>query len=197
MSGYTEELFCFLVSQAYTIVSGELRGLDRASLQEITHDITINFIFFSKSYRETFDVTKDIEPFFHSYVRRCCLRYRDNITAQKKILRIDYMVINQCGVEDVGMQQFEVLEYARTLCEALVDKCYYARRHTLRLHDLFMLSLESFALFGKANTVWIAKQLEDCSSHIVKAGLEKMREVLRERIQNETQDFCGLLEGAD
>lgn len=198
MNGYREELFVYLCPQALNIVSGMLSGVGGDGWQEIAHDITVSFLFFSKSYRETFDRTKDVEPFFRSYVRRCCLRRRDNVFERRVLLSIhDAYVANQCGMLDRGILQFESHDYARALFEVLVDKFYYARRFTLSLQDLFLLSIESFTLYGKANAKWMSEQLGDCSVNIVKFALDRMREVLRERIQNEAQDFYWLLAGAD
>jgi hypothetical protein len=65
-----ESLYFFLFNKAVDITARSMDYLPPTRIKETAHDITVDFLFFSQSYRLTYDVSRDIMPFFSSYVRK-------------------------------------------------------------------------------------------------------------------------------
>lgn len=180
-----EELYGSLVCQAAPIISRLMQGFDRGTWQEVAHDITVDFLFYSSSYQKVFDKSRDVKPFFAAYVKLCTRRYREKL--QKGYYHGE--LTDDCAVcEDVGSLQFEAQDFAHAMAKCLEDKMFYWQQCSISLHDLFMMSLQSWNEKGKSNLTWIAKQL-GYKKPVVEKALLSMREVLRERFEDEPQDF--------
>lgn len=54
-------------------------GMPRQEIQSYAHDIVVDFLFFSRSFQYFKEEIGELMPFFSSYVRKKCLRLRDNI----------------------------------------------------------------------------------------------------------------------
>lgn len=66
-----ESLYFSLFTKAVDITTRSMSYLPTMRVRETAHDITVDFLFFSHSYRETYDASKGkVMPFFSSYVRK-------------------------------------------------------------------------------------------------------------------------------
>lgn len=191
MAGYYEELYGVCLSQAFPIVSGMLSGFDSSTLHEVTHDVTVDFLFHSSSFRDVYDANRDMEPFFRAYVRLRTRRYRDRLLKGHfhGVLRDDSAVS-----EDMNILMFETQNHVKALAMCLSDKLYYSRYKPVRLYDLFVLSIMSFEEFGKTNVAWIANKL-NCPRDLVKDGLLRMRALLKENMHYEPPHSGVVYEG--
>jgi len=182
MAGYYEELYGSLIPQALPIVSGMLSGFDRRTVEEVIHDVTVDFLFHSNSFRNVFDHNKDVGPFFRAYVRLRARRYRDRL--QKGFANREVKE-NSAVCEDFNTLTFEVKNYAASLASHLSDKVYYSTQKSINMYDLFVLSIMSFEEYGKTNPSWIARHL-GCKREVVRDALKRMRVLLREKMDNES-----------
>jgi hypothetical protein len=67
------ELYPVLKDRARTIVTGFFRGYPIHTVMELSHDITVDFLFFSECFQK-FDESKgSMNDLFSAYVRRKCL----------------------------------------------------------------------------------------------------------------------------
>lgn len=67
----SDQLYFSLNEKAFKIVSSQTPSFPFLDPVEVAHDITINFLFFSNSFKNIFDESKGaLKPFFASYVRK-------------------------------------------------------------------------------------------------------------------------------
>ena len=183
--GY-EDLYGSLIHQAFPIISGMLQGFSQGVWQEVAHDVTVDFIFYSNSYQRVFDGDRDVKPFFNAYVRLRTRSYREKL--QKGYYHGE--LTDDCAVyDDMSALQFEAQDFARAMAKCLEDKMFYCQKSSISLHDLFVVSMQSWHEKGRPNVAWISEQL-GFSKAVIKQALINMREVLRERFEDESQDIC-------
>lgn len=86
-----ESLYQKLFPKALSISAKSLSGytnIERAS--EIAHDITVDFLFFSSSFREIYDPTVgNLLPFFSSYVKKKLRKVWWNFNCEIAVANVD------------------------------------------------------------------------------------------------------------
>jgi hypothetical protein len=180
-----ERLYPELNQKAHEIVFGTLSGYYLDSYEAIAHDITVDFLLFSRSFGKTYQhIQGKLIPFFASYVRKKLLGVREkmyfdvNTFAEKGTEWID-----KIGVEDEVMDLMEI-----TL--VFKDAQTYLVRHSsgkINLGRLFRVCFISFLQTGAINHTIMRKRL-GCSEGQLKFALTKMRRLLREK--KGASDFC-------
>lgn len=179
-----ERLYPELNQRANEIVFGTLSGYYLDSYEAIAHDITVDFLLYSRSFKETFRSTQgELMPFFSSYVRKKLLgvgvkmHFHDNTFSKKGMEELG-MVGTEDGVVDL-MEITLVFKEAQT---------YLVRRSSgkINLGRLFRVCFISFLQTGAINHTIIRKRL-GCSDGQLKFALAKMRKLLREK--KDASDF--------
>lgn len=180
-----EGLYSELNQRAREVVFGTLRGYYMDSYEAIAHDITVDFLLFSTSFRKTYQSGQGkLMPFFSSYVRKKLLGVRaqmnfcNNVFSGKGTEEMDKL-----GVEDGVMDLMEISLVFK-------DAQTYLVRHfsgKINLGRLFRVCFVAFLQTGSINHTVIRKRL-NCSEGQLKFALAKMRRLLREK--KDASDFC-------
>jgi len=175
-----ERLYPELRQRAHEIVFGTLRGYYVDSYEAIAHDITVDFLLFSRSFKETYrSIRGELLPFFSSYVRKKLLGVRrkmnfyDNTFSGKGTEEMDNL-----GVEDGVMDLMEISLVFKDAQTYLVR--YFSGK--INLGRLFRVCFVAFLQTGSIDHTVIRKRLS-CSDGQLKFALAKMRKLLRERKQ--------------
>ena len=173
-----ERLYLELNQKAHEIVFGTLRGYYVDSYEAIAHDITVDFLLFSRSFGKTYrSVQGRLLPFFASYVRRKLLGVQEqmyfsaNTFAEKGTVEID-----KIGVEDEIMDLMEISLAFKDAQTYLVR--YFSGK--INMGRLFRVCFVAFLQTGKINHTVMRKRLK-CTDGQLKFALAKMRKLLRER----------------
>jgi len=172
---------CFypaLSNRALVIVSALLRNCSFMERKEISHDITVDFLFFSRSLKETFDPAKgDLMPFFSSYVRRKCRGLYDR---QQRDLsrRISLEDIEMLGANDDAFLWFEVEARIKYIRKVLLP-------HSVRgvcLSRLFGLCLICIMEYGSIKFAFLMKRLKK-NKAVVKEALDEMKALIKAQLE--------------
>jgi len=182
-----ERLYPELNQKAHDIVFGTLRGYYLDSYEAIAHDITVDFLLFSRSFKRTYQsVQGKLMPFFSSYVKkkllgvRVKMHFHDNMFSKKGTEIIDNMGREE-NVVDLDLEKALL---------AFKDAQTYLVKHfsgKINLGRLFRLCFVAFVQTGSMNHVIIKKRL-GCTEGQLKFALSKLRGLLREK--KDASDFC-------
>lgn len=175
------ELYPQLYLKAVEIVSGSVIGYDVYRWREIAHDITVDFLFFSMSFRETYCAPLGaLNPFFNSYVRKKCMGERDKMKRERlRTIPLDN-VVKPFSVGNFD-KIYEIIQLTNDSYDWLKRFNYRSiRGKSFCLADVFVVCLESVMLYGKVNLLFMQKKLGTDKTKI-KSMLIKMRRILRER----------------
>jgi len=181
-----ERLYPGLNQRASEIVCGTLNGYYLDSYEAIAHDITVDFLLFSRSFKKTYrSIQGKLMPFFSSYVRKRLLGVRDKIFFHDNMFsKKDWEGVDMLGTEDeivdLEMERISlVLKNAQTyLVKHLSGK--------INLGRLFRLCFIVFVQTGGMSRPIIKKRL-GCTEGQLKFALTKMRRLLREK--KDASDF--------
>jgi hypothetical protein len=182
-----ERLYPGLNQRANEIVFGTLSGYYLDSYEAIAHDITVDFLLFSRSFGETYQrVQGKLMPFFSSYVRKRLLGvkekvfFHDNMFSKKEWEGVDMLGTEDDPVDLEAERISLVLKDAQTrLVKHFSGK--------INLGRLFRLCFIVFVQTGSMNHPIIKKRL-GCSEQQLKGALYKMRRLLREK--KDASNFC-------
>ncbi|MCK4496868.1 MAG: hypothetical protein KAU24_01635 [Candidatus Aenigmarchaeota archaeon] len=173
-----ERLYPELNQRANEIVFGTLRGYYLDSREAIAHDITVDFLLFSRSFGKTYrSIQGGLMPFFSSYVRKKLLgvgvkmHFHDNTFSKKGAEELDKL-----GVEDGVVDLMEISLVFKDAQTYLI-RCFSGK---INLGRLFRVCFVAFLQTGSINHVIIRKRLK-CTDGQLKFALAKMRKLLRER----------------
>lgn len=173
-----ERLYPELNQRAHEIVFGTLRGYYLDSYEAIAHDITVDFLLFSRSFGKTYrTVQGGLMPFFSSYVRKKLLgvgvkmHFHDNTFSKKGVEEL-----NKVGVEDEIMDLMEISLAFKDAQTYLVR--YFSGK--INMGRLFRVCFVAFLQTGKINHTVMRKRLK-CTDGQLKFALAKMRKLLREK----------------
>jgi len=177
----SEALYVALNPQAQDIVRKFFgRAYHPQWLYEAAHDITVDFLYFSKSFREVYEPKrKTLKPFFSSYVRKKCfgLRQRSSLYNMRK---------NDLWREDLAVYEDE---YAKTL---EMMGTFNLMRKVLR-GKVYQLSPDQMKSLERAKRLVIPfLNLENLfvalkmhvTNGIAKAAMVKLRQIIAGRVQN-------------
>jgi len=182
-----ERLYPELNQRASEIVFGTLSGYYLDSYEAIAHDITVDFLLFSRSFKRTYQGSQGkLMPFFSSYVRKRLLGVREKIFFHDNMFsKKDWEGVDVLGAEgeivDLEMERISlVLKNAQT----------YLVKHfsgEINLGRLFRLCFIVFVQTGGMSRPIIKKRL-GCTEGQLKFALSKMRKILRGK--KDASDFC-------
>jgi hypothetical protein len=176
-----ERLYGELSERAREIVFGTLRGYYMDSYEAVAHDITVDFLLFSKSFRKTYrDSEGKLMPFFSSYVRKKLMTVRTNMNFYNNMfVSKGAEVLDKTKIDD---EVLDLMEISLALKDA---QTYLARFYsgTISLGRLFRLCFVAFTHTGSMNHALMRKRLK-CTEGRLKFALAKMRTLLREREKN-------------
>jgi hypothetical protein len=183
----TENLYPVLLDKAMIIVNGMVGTSD---FRDMAHDITVDFLFFSKSFAVTFDErVGGIEAFFGSYVRKKCLNLRHNRTvALNRFVPLHY-AIGVLSREASLDERREVVQAMKKIAKYLSKSYYVSPSGVVKicLRDVYVANLHCNALYGRTIRTWIAKRVGFRYNH-VKIALEMMCRLLKDRSYVKSQD---------
>lgn len=198
MSEITSELYTVLKPHAFEIVSGAVKNVGIPDWQEFSHDITVDFIFFSRSYSETFERTKgDLIPFFRSYVRRKCRRIYDKQNRQRKMMNVDNLRLPSW--ESLAEDMYDLTQEMKSQVAYLRGRYYLGRfDKAISLQQIYLANLRSNLFEGRTDHYFIAKRLglpykTDTDKNRIKIAMKQMRQALRERYAYATQNLGGVV----
>lgn len=167
-----EELYPVLLQRAVEITAGALRNTNRSMKMEVAHDITVDFLFFSNSYKDTYDHSKDIKPFFASYVGRKLRRFWDDQNFYQNRIIAGDKVMEKIPHDD---QMEEWLEL-RSRLEFFYEYLREFHWKTINLGKLFIVIVKLRLLEGRETYRELSKQLSGARYIIIKeAKLEMQR----------------------
>lgn len=182
-----ERLYPELNQRASEIVFGTLSGYYLDSYEAIAHDITVDFLLFSRSFKSTYRGSQGkLLPFFSSYVRKRLMGVRDKIFFHDSMFsKKDWERVEVLGtggeIVDLEMERISLI---------LKDAQTYLVKHfsgKINLGRLFRLCFIVFVQTGSMNHPIINKRL-GCTEGQLKFALTKMRRLLREK--KDASDFC-------
>lgn len=173
-----ERLYPMLNQRAHEIVLGSLGGYYLGSYEEIAHDITVDFLLFSRSYGRTYrSALGELMPFFSSYVRKKLLGVRGKINFYNKTFSgKGAEEVDKIGIEDGVMDLMEISLIFKDAQTYLVR--YFSGK--INLGRLFRICFVAFLQTGDISHAVMRKRL-GCSEGQLKFALAKMRKLLRER----------------
>jgi len=170
---------------------------------EIAHDITVDFLFFSKSFRKTYDFKKGkLLPFFSSYVQKRSYGIRERIIKRNQMRYIngegdlDTLMVEsneEVGDSLEGAKLFKRMrEILRNLIYTLSQEEIQRLRRTKRpvifyltLEEVLVSYIDLYLQDGSegiyenlALDLWVTK---DIAERVV----ECLRGILRERLKDE------------
>jgi len=179
-----ERLYTELNQKAQDIVFGNLRGYYLDSHEAIAHDITVDFLLFSRSFKRTYQsVQGELMPFFSSYVRKKLLgvgvkmHFHDNTFSKKGMEELE-----KKGTEDGVVDLMEISLVFKDAQTYLIR--YFSGK--INLGRLFRVCFIAFLQTGSINHTVIRKRLK-CTDGQLKFALAKMRKLLREK--KDASDF--------
>lgn len=183
MAQSTGELYPQLLPKAMEIVSGMVRGCNVVKWREIAHDLTVDFLFFSTSFRDTYDASLGmVKPFFASYVRKRCLGVRERMQVELKRMR---QLDKSCeAVLDSDYDHTKVYELASDMRQAhawLKTQPYISLKgQSYCLADVYLACIESTLRYGSINQTFLRSYLK-VDLQKLRGMLAKMRRLLKER----------------
>ncbi|MBA7670182.1 hypothetical protein ES703_78327 [subsurface metagenome] len=182
-----ERLYPGLNQRASEIVCGTLNGYYLDSYEAIAHDITVDFLLFSRSFKKTYrSIQGKLMPFFSSYVRKRLLGVRDKIFFHDNMFsKKDWEGVDMLGTEDETVD----LEMERISLVLKSAQTYLVKHFSgeINLGRLFRLCFIVFVQTGGMSRPIIEKRL-GCTEGQLKFALSKMRKILREK--KDASDFC-------
>jgi hypothetical protein len=177
----TENLYPILLEKALVIVRSMVGTSD---YRNMAHDVTVDFLFFSKSFAETYDSrVGGIEEFFSSYARKKCRRFRENrTTALNRFVPLNY-AIGAISREASLDERREVVQKMKNIAKYLLKYHYVSPSGRIKicLRDVYVANLHCNALFGITKRTWIAERLSFRYEY-VKLAIEMMCRVLKEHV---------------
>jgi len=180
-----ERLYPELNQRAREIVFGSLRGYYLDSYEAIAHDITVDFLLFSRSFKQTYQSSRGgIMPFFSSYVRKKLLKVRDKVIFYNNMFSKEGTEgLDKLGAEDGVMDLMEISLVFKEAQTYLVR--YFCGK--INLGRLFRVCFVAFIQTGGISHSVMRKRL-GCTEGQLKFALAKMRRLLREK--KDASDIC-------
>lgn len=181
-----EELYPQLYPKAMEIVSGAVKGCNVIRWREIAHDLTVDFLFFSKSFNETYDASLGmVKPFFASYVRKRCMGVRERMQVELNRTR-DLSRNLDSGSDHVKV--FELIDELKSNLSFLESQYYRSiNKKSYCLADVYSACIESTLKYGSINLTFMRGYLH-VDLQKLRGMLAKMRRILKEReCQNRTR----------
>lgn len=177
------ELYPQLYQKALEIVSGAVKGCNVIRWREIAHDLTVDFLFFSKSFSETYDASLGmLKPFFASYIRKRCQGVRMQL--QKERVRtqpIENYLNSKFLSENDHSKIVEIISEVYRSHVWLQTQYYRSKKgQSYCLADVYLACLESTLRYGGVNLNFMRSYLK-VDIHKLRGMLSKMRRILRER----------------
>lgn len=144
MSTNLEQLYLRLYPKALTLTSRVMSYLPSCLVMEIANDITVDFLFFSRSFKETYDGSKgSIFPFFVSYVRLKLRGVREDVMKELAV----------CGLDSIRAARAicEVSDFERWADLKSVVTITYHRLKDRECRGVSVASVFKAGLFDVAN----------------------------------------------
>lgn len=174
------DLYTRLYPEAFRIVLGSVRRLPQVDRQETAHDITVDFLY-SGSFRNTFDGSEDLSPFFNSYVRRKCRGVVARGNMDNRVLSLSSAYQDVLCVDSYP-QVLEAVEEIFQQLHFLSNRKYisFKEKKIIDLKELYLAVLRSTTEFGLVRHSFL-KQMMDCDKSVLKGALTRMRCLLKKR----------------
>lgn len=173
------ELYPILNERAYEIVLN-YTGLPYDFYKDMAHDITVDFLFFSKSFKRTFEeIRGSLLPFFSSYVRKKAfsiwLRKKKHFN---KISLKNEEDLMKAKCLETPVEEWVELTQRLSHFQAYLNDYFYLN---INLGRLFRLCFISLLEVGEVSKPLIAPRLL-CTKNQVKSALVKMRLLLKKEL---------------
>jgi len=175
-----EYLYPTLVPTAQELCRKVLHGFALETKQEIAHDITVDFLYFSRSFRETFNPSRgSVNSFFYSYVQRKLKGVIHRTAAYLNKVSHDEKVLKECMMEEEVFSWREFMARLDYFHDFLVQHAW----KTINLGVLFRHIL--FQYFDKGKLVKRDLKTElHTSNTVLSEALIEMKRLLNERIKD-------------
>jgi hypothetical protein len=177
------ELYLQLYPKAMEIVSGAVKGCNVIRWREIAHDLTVDFLFFSKSFSVTYDSSLGmLKPFFSSYVRKRCMGVRERMQVElNRTQQMDKSLESKFISDSDHTRIFELTHEIETTYVWLQTKYYSSLKgKSFCLADVYLACIESTFKHGSVNMQFLRNYFK-VDWKKTRAMLNKLRRVLKER----------------
>lgn len=185
-----EELYVVLYPKALAVVLNKVHKSNYAECKTIAHDITVDFLFISKSFRETYDRSRSIKPFFNSYTDKKLRGYFEN--QMKRAFRYPSLTDEYLNLiiasSDGGLNSAVFASYAKAASQYLDKKYFVTRKFAVPLSNVMWATIESVARHGSIRVGWVSESL-GCPTSVVWGCVAKMRRELERGEFYATQDL--------
>ena len=172
----SDGLYQSLQSKANILVAQSFNGYPERQLKEIAHDITVDFLFFSRSFAVTFDESRgELAPFFSSYVRKKCM----GLWGRMFDKRFSLPAFSQ-DIRDTKTTTEEKFEIKESLLRFIRDITQKRRHRGIDLEKLFMAIVKSAIDEGRYSTTSICRMLKTTDRRGVKSGVQYLKRVLND-----------------
>lgn len=173
----SESLYEPLSDRAYKIVSHSFRGFSAYELRQVAHDITVDFLYFSKSFKETYNPKKgELLPFFGSYVRKKCRRVNENFS--NLLRRTSSEDVETLAMSDDEFEWVDFQNRMDAFHHFLLE--YYSEK--INLGHLFHVVLRCVLEEGQVVKKVLCKKLGVSLSRL-NVALEEMRQRIKELLE--------------
>jgi len=183
-------LYLKLFPKALSLSLKSVGYLPRYRVSEVAHDITVDFLVFSRSFKEVYDPEKgSLSPFFSSYVRRKLRKVWDCINEEVVILNIDDDWIENSVAYTPGTERWAELK----------DYVYNVYRKTngkmccgISVSEVFRVGIREVMDSGKISVNNICRSLGTNNRKGVKKSLQLIQHylVVEGGGENEPSFFC-------
>ncbi len=187
MIAVTENLYQSLCSKANVLVAASFKNYPERQVKELAHDITVDFLFFSKSFAVTIREDQgELTPFFASYVRKKCLGMwvRSHKHGHCSTDTVYPLVKDETPFED----RFEIRESLKRMVAELAGyQISYGSgkkkrvSYSIPLDRLLMALLRTAADNGECSTVSVCKILGVSNKATVADAVGYLKKVLIEK----------------
>jgi len=177
-----QSLYSTLYPLAKKVTSKELLGaqiFNYNELKEIAHDITIDFLYFSRSFREYYDWKLPIQPFFISYTRKKCKNYKFTKIAEAN--KYSPLPEDDFDFHD-EFKKYKWIELQNRLSFFHTQLSQYTIQG-LNLGDVFEIYIISLLEEGEVNYRFMSKLLHTELKNIHPA-VKKMRYIIKQLKNN-------------
>jgi len=176
------DLYRQLFPEALSALHRNVPMLSAYDKEMLATDYTVDF-YYSRSFRRTYDRTRDVLPFFRSWMFQRCKKAKHDFIKRSKMISLDKVAF-MCGFSrDLSVELFELEDRLRSQYRFLKFKQYVTvRGEIISLQDAFMAWLHCLTEHGTVSLDVIGDELEvgENKRNITKGVLARMRKLLKE-----------------
>lgn len=180
-----DSLYVTLYAKASELSQRTFHGLSPCMQDEIAHDVTVDFLIFSRSFRETYDPELgSLKPFFVSYFNRKARGTWERTTRQKKrtlpLLEstgCSRTLITQDEMEWLGVMEDYITQLNFFVCEGIYLGELLRFMHTLLNLEFDAVQGFIIDIFRFSGEGWgMCQRRVRKASHLLKYIFKEVRE---------------------